>query len=501
MVYTPCAKFKTSEMEIFQMICVNNDSRMPLYQQIYEQIKQEISNGTLKVGSRLMSTRSLAKNLCVARNTVENAYAQLCLEGYLLSKPGSGFVVQDIFSDSFDFIKSVDHTIQVKFDLRPSRIAQTEYLYDFQYANLDHMLFPSTLWRRLTAEALSSYDSQKICDYSDKQGNLNLRSEIMKYLRESRGVRCAPEQIVLCCGTQYALDVICSLFPDGSQIAVEEPGYDGAKIIFKKNKFKILPVSVGSDGINIEELESSPAKLVYITPSHQFPTGVVMPVQQRIELLDWAERRNGTIIEDDYDSELRYHTKPVPSLQSIDNHGSVIYMGTFSKSLSPGLRLSYLVLPEKLLRKYHEVYEGYYSTVPWLNQKITTLYMSRGHWDRHLRKVCLEYKKRHDVLVRTINDLMGNRVRIHGNNAGLHFILEFVQGESRKVMIEKAQKHGVRVYSTIQYWHGKEKSPDNCVFIGFSKMSENLIREGIVLLSKAWFDSEMGKTRDTPEWH
>jgi GntR family transcriptional regulator/MocR family aminotransferase len=454
------------------MIDVTMGSNVSLYQQIYEQLKHKIISGELEEGTRLTSTRALAKNLCVARNTVESAYAQLCVEGYVSSKPGSGYYVMNMADDSL-FIHLAPHLEKCSEKVGTvSQVDSTEYSHDFQFYNLEHASFPFALWRRLSAEALASFDARKICFYNDKQGELDLRTEITKYIRDSRGVRCTPDQVVLCCGTQHALDVICTLFHDGNRtVAVE-----------------IFGISVGPEGIDLDELDRTSTQLTYITPSHQFPTGVVMPIHKRVQLLQWATKRDGIIIEDDYDSELRYHTRPIPSLHSTDINGRVIYKGTFSKSLSPGLRMSYIILPKWLLPKYHTVFAGYNATISWFQQKIISLYMERGHWERHIRKVCLHNKKKHDILIKTIHEQMGDRVRIHGNNAGLHFLLEFVQGEKQEWLIEKAREHKVRVYPTRPYWHRKERCRENFILMGFSMLSEKEIVEGIALLKKAWFE-------------
>jgi len=480
------------------MIKINSELKMPLYQQIYEQIKAKIIAGAYKEGMRLTSTRELARDLCVGRNTVENAYGQLCLEGYMASRPGSGFVVLNVIDDLLPLsLKTPAREISdlptgfvpsgKKAD-RSSHNLFTEYKYDFHYGSLDHTFFPYSLWRRLTTEALSSFESQNVNYYNDKQGELCLRIEIMNYLRESRGVRCTPDQIVLCCGTQYALDLICALFPEGNRkVAMEEPGYSGVRIVFEKNNYEIKPIPIGPDGMDISKLKKSSARLTYITPSHQFPTGVVMPIQYRAQLLQWAVQRDGVIIEDDYDSEYRYHSRPIPSLQSIDNHGRVIYLGTFSKSLAPGLRMSYMVLPEWLLDQYRSVFEGYHSTVPWIEQKAMSLFMAGGHWEKHLRKVCLKSNKKHEILLHEIRRQMGDKVRIHSHNAGLHILLEFLNGEHQERLIEQAKEHQVRVYPTLQFWYTKECCRKNFVLMGFSKLTEEEIVDGIGLLNKAWF--------------
>jgi GntR family transcriptional regulator / MocR family aminotransferase len=435
--------------------------------------------------------RALSKNLCIGKNTIENAYSQLCLEGYVINKPRSGFVVLDIQENTLPTLRDVVSAAPSSAKLAPFNKSPQKPMkahYDFQYGNLDPSFFPSSLWRRLTSEVLGSYDTRSMSSYNDKQGELDLRIEVMNYLRDSRGVRCTPEQVVLCCGTQYALDLICKLFPEGKRkVAFEEPGYDGARIVFENNGFEIDTVSVGTEGLDLHALEQTQAKLTYITPSHQFPTGMVMPIQQRIQLLKWADQRGGYIIEDDYDSEFRYHSRPIPSLQSIDDYSRVIYLGTFSKSFSPGLRMSYVVFPQELLSKYHETFTEYESSLPWLEQKVMSLYMARGHWEQHLRKVCLANKKKHDALLQAVQKQMSAKVKIHGANAGLHILLEFLGGEKQEWLIDKAQRNMVQVYPTRQYWYQKEACTENFILMGFSKLTEDEIAKGVSILKETWF--------------
>lgn len=480
------------------MIYLNAELKEPLYQQLYEQLKRKIIDGEYAKGKRLTAIRQLAKLLCVGRNTVEAAYDQLCVEGYVASRQGSGFVVQDIQDGLLDYpYKSKAEKRQHEISRRiteavPESVLTSDtsagFRFDFQYGNLPPRNFPRTLWRRLAADALASFEAQNICSYGDKQGERALRHEIVEYLHESRGINCVPEQVVLCNGHQDALAVISMLFADGNRtLAMEDPGYDFTRVVFENHGYGIAPIPVGDCGIRLQELQDSRAKLVYTTPSHQFPMGMVMPIGHRAKLLQWAEQADGVIIEDDYDSELRYYTRPVPALQSIDRHGRVIYLGTFSKALSPALRMGYLVLPQWLLPKYDRIFKRYKPTVPWLQQQIVTLYMAEGHWEKHLRKCCLVNKRKRDVLVQTIQDLMGDKVRIQGENAGLHVLLQFLDGRSQEEMIEKAAQHQIRVYPTRQYWIQQERAIDNLVLLGFSGLLEEEIVEGVTLLHHAWF--------------
>ncbi len=467
------------------MIILDDRSDDPLYLQIYQQLKDRIFSGELPEGHKLPSTRTLAKTLNVGRNTIESAYAQLCSEGYLESRIGSGFIVNkiDIFLYSdFKFPDSPACTQAAK------KIGGIENRYDFQYGKLNPDDFPLRIWRKYTNDALQSLDANQMLSYNDRQGEYALRVEIMNYLKISRGVHCCPEQIVICSGTQPCLSLICQLLkPQGADIAFEEPGYIGARDVFINHGYQIIPITVEADGIDVSQLESSPAKIVYITPSHQFPTGAVLPIQKRMRLLDWANKHDGVIIEDDYDSELRYNSRPIPSIQGIDPLDRVVYIGTFSKTLAPALRLSYMVLPLPWLEIYKKRFASYNNPVPWLHQKTLTLFMSSGHWERHLRKICLAQKRKHDLLIRTIRELTGGTVHVHGENAGLHILLEFAD-KTEQALIEQAHAQGVTVYPVSDYWINREAYAGNSVLLGFSGLNSSDLVEGLQRLKRAWFD-------------
>ncbi|MBU5611508.1 MocR-like pyridoxine biosynthesis transcription factor PdxR [Geomonas azotofigens] len=479
------------------MIYLNPESKKPLYQQLYEQLKQNIITGEYEKGSRLTSTRDLAKNLSIARNTVEAAYDQLCIEGYVEGRHGSGYVVQDLQEDLLHFPCITGDGGELEFPPPGGNVADPDepasalvkpVKYNFSYGDFDPHSFPHALWRRLNNEVLTSLKVDSIAYYGDKQGELQLRRELAKYLRQSRGVKCSPEQIVVGAGLQDLAMMICLLFAREERIlGMEEPGYDFTRVIFGNHGYQVLPIPVGEWGIDPAELRKSGARLAYVTPSHQLPTGVVMPIQHRMRLLQWAEQSGGVIIEDDYDSEFRYRTRPIPALQSIDCQERVIYLGTFSKAFAPGLRMGYMVLPLWLLARYHAVFERYKCAVPRLQQYVAASLLSGGHWDRHLRKVCLVNKKKHEVLVQSIQREMGDRVRISGQNAGLHVLLEYFTGESQEAMVQRAAAYQVKVSPTRQFWQNPEAAPENLIMIGFGGLSAEEIAEGIKLLRQAWF--------------
>jgi len=428
--------------------------------------------------------------LSVSKNTVTYAYQQLCSEGYITNRTRSGFYAQKLDNQFFNPAgqKSKKPTC---FTLESGESDGHPFIckYDFQYGRLNPHDFPINLWRKLSNQLLSVPNLEKMVSYPDRMGEPGLRVEIMRYLRGSRGVVCSPDQIVISPGTQLSLSLLSRLLKQiCSCIAMEDPGYDGARVVFRNNGLDIIPIGLEKGGIRLDELENSTAKAIYITPSRQFPTGEVMPIQKRIKLLEWAVKNKSVIIEDDYDSELRYAGRPIPSIQSIDTSGQVIYLGTFSKSLSPALRLSYMVLPEPMLKLYQETFERYNNFVPWLEQKIVEKFISQGHWERHLRKVRQANKKRHDILIRTIKATMGKKVMIHGINAGLHVILEFKDKVSEKNLIQKASDRGVVVYPVSKCWIRTDRYKKEMILLGYSGMDETDIIYGIQTLNEAWFD-------------
>jgi GntR family transcriptional regulator / MocR family aminotransferase len=467
------------------MIVINDESNLPLHIQIYEQMKENIVTGQIPEGSKLPSTRKLSITLNVSRNTVENAYQQLCSEGYIASKAGSGFISLKL--DSMEVSRPTSESFMKEFEeIVYEEKPNNNYKYNFGYGNLSASDFPLSLWKKISNKCLSSISPENLTSYKASKGELDLRIELMKYLTESRGVSCNPEQVIISSGMEYSLSMLCQLFRGSyDQIALEDPGYRGAKNIIINNGYNVIPISLEKDGINLEELENSSAKIVYVTPSHQFPTGSVMPIQKRLKLLDWAIRKQGIIIEDDYDSEFRYNSRPIPSLQGIDSKGCVVYIGTFSKSLSPSLRLNYMVLPKSLLEIYDKIFNRYQVSVPFIQQKIIQQFMHLGHWDRHLRKISLSSKRKHDVLIHTIHELMGDKVIIHGKNAGLHILLEFNNGLSEVELIERAKNYGVIVSPVSVFWMRPEKYSNNMILLGYGEMPEGEIVEGIRTLKNA----------------
>lgn len=472
------------------MLHLDADAKDPFYKQIYEQIKQDILAGNLPGGTRLTSTRTLAKDLQAGRNTVENAYAQLVLEGYVTAVPGSGYIVTPLEPDLQAQTPGLEDPGADGFAQRRSGAAR--YAYNFDYGTLGSWAFPYKTWRNLTATVLMEaeemhYRNPALQSRDEMQGDRDLRRELAKHLYRRRGVNCTVDQIVICNGLQPALSSLLRVFPSQWRaVALENPGYRRARTIFQGNGLRIWPIPVQEDGIDVAALAASPSRAIFVTPSRQYPTGRVMSIQKRMALLQWAAECRGLIIEDDYDSEYRYKGKPVPSLQSIDRQGRVVYLGSFSKTLSPGLRMGYMVLPDGLLDTYRYAFAGYKCSVSWLEQKILARFMAEGHLEKHIRKMCLLNKKKHDTLIDAITGAFGDCVRIHGQDAGLHLLLEFSGGETETELVEKAAEYGVKVYPGSPLWIEGGEKPPTTILLGYGTLPDDKIPEAISLLREAW---------------
>lgn len=471
------------------MLYIDRESKIPIYMQIYEHIKWDILNGNMPVESRIPSTRVLANELHVGRNSVENAYDQLKLEGYIISIPGSGYLVNRLEFELIQELPKGKHPGNFMMEQPASPPDKSKY--SFQYGELDETNFPKKLWRMHLADVLDEPLIHSPNNYADGKGDPQLRQQIKNYLYLNRGVQCETEQIILCSGTQSALEMIIKLLSVEKTIAMEEPCYNGARAVFLSNGFQIQPVPVDEEGINLQKLSQQKSSIVYLSPSHQFPTGAVMPIQNRLEILNLARKQDMMIIEDDYDSEFRYKGRAIPSLQSIDQSGRVIYVGTFSKALSPGLRMSYLVLPYWLLGTYHEKYRGYQCTIPLIEQKTLLYFMQAGNWAKHIRRVCLSQKRKHDTLLAAIHNILGDRVRIFGHNAGLHILLEFLDGQQEDALLQKALQYGVLVCPVSPFWLEKGNYRGNTLMLGYGKIKEKDIEPAVELLNQAWFHSDI----------
>lgn len=454
--------------------------------QIYQQVKKDIHQGVLKEGQILAGSRGLAKTLNVSRNTVDSAYSQLLAEGYIKAKKGIGYAVTKLPEIEATEVHQTHVFPQIERHIESE--TEQNVLYDLTNSSHTSDLFPKALWKRYTVECLERLEKEsKISSYQDKQGELYLRCSLLSYLERIRGVHCNEQQIVITCGLQQSLDYICSLLPTNrSTILMEEPGYNKAVAVFQNKGQDMQTVPVDEDGLVVAALPTKKSSwVVYSTPSHQFPTGVTMPISRRYELLEWANANDAYIIEDDYDSELRYYAKPIPALQSIDRNNRVIYLGTFSKALSPSMRMGYMILPPQLYQVYLKKYDNYNSTAPILNQYVIARLIETGQYDRHVRRLNNVFRKRLERFTEAFSDVMG-KVEISSNGSGQYFLMRFSAQVEESQLIKKALKNGVKVYSTMQFWHEKADCPPNTLFLGFSKIPLEDIQDCVRRLKVAW---------------
>ncbi|EJS64038.1 MULTISPECIES: PLP-dependent aminotransferase family protein [Bacillus] len=456
---------------------LNTKSKIALYVQLYEYIKKEIKDGTIPAFTKLPAKRKLASYLQVSKNTVEAAYEQLLAEGYIESASRKGYFVCKI--EQMIYVEGSEAKVEeVSF-------REENYKFDFTQTGVDTDTFPFTTYRKLINDVWQPHNNELLF-LGHSQGELSLREEIASYLYESRGVRCSASQIVLGAGTQILVKLLFQLLK-GSNYAVENPGYHRKMVVFEQGEKKVQMLSLDRDGICMTDLENSDANVVFVTPSHQFPYGMIMPITRRTQLLQWAKKEEDRyIIEDDYDSEFRYSGKPIPALQGLDTDGKVIYMGTLSKALLPSLRMSYIVLPKNVIEKYQKEYLFYTQSVSRMDQEVIRRFLNEGYWEKHIHKMRVVYRKKRDRLVFEIEKYFSNRVEVIGEDSGLHILLQVHNGMREEELIKEAAKYSIKIYPVSTYYKDGT-APENVVLLGFAILSEDEIAKAIQLLHKAWY--------------
>lgn len=466
------------------MVPLDNQSGYPLYEQIYQYLKAEIRGSRMEAGSRLPSTRVLADNLKVSRSTTQMAYDQLLSEGYIEAVPCKGY-----------YVAGIEELVEVKLEVKrhpeggfvQEMPADTgNYQVDFSPRGIDLDSFPFNTWRKISKNTLVD-DNKEMFAGGDPQGEYSLRAAIGSYLHSARGVNVTPEQIIIGAGSEYLWLLLSQILGMNHKIAMENPTYKQAYRVFSGVGYPVAPVEMDRYGMNVEQLTGSGADVAYIMPSHQYPTGIVMPVKRRQELLAWAYSRQGRyLIEDDYDSEFRYKGKPIPALQGMDRGGRVIYIGTFSKSIAPAIRVGFLVLPASMVPVYREKAGFYASTVSRIDQNILYQFITQGHYERHLNRMRAVYKSKHDALMAGLKALE-DRFEIRGEFAGLHVLLTHRGNAGEAELVKAAAAAGVKVYGMSASYIGPpgEHEPST-VLLGYANLSEQEIRQGTELLNEAW---------------
>ena len=465
------------------MIPLDTKSLTPLYQQIEEYLKQEIQEGRLVAGMRLPSSRALSANLLVSRSTIETAYDQLVAEGYIEPVAYKGYYVCEIEGMYFQKAEYTKQNNPEKTEIKQRRKLQ-KYRYDFALNGIAPESFPTHTWKQLAKQVLND-STEEIFAQGNPYGEDSFREAIAEYLYHARGVKCEKSQILVGAGNDYLLMVLATLFECNKKVAMENPTYLSAWYDLKHTGCSMCTVKSDEMGICIEELEKTGADVVYVMPSHQFPMGTVMPLKRRMELLRWADENQTYIIEDDYDSEFRYKGKPIPALQGFDKNERVIYIGTFSKSIAPSIRISYMALPKKLMRYYQSRYP-FAVTISKVDQKIVELFLRNGHYERHLNRMRRLYKSKHDWILRWVKEEMSEICSCFGEHAGIHLLLRFHNGISEDEAVERAISAGIRVYGLSEFFVQEKKETEAVVLIGYATLTEEEIKEALQILSRIW---------------
>ena len=472
-------------------IHLTDENGKHLYEQIYEYIADEIREGKLLAGEKLPSTRSLADYLQVARSTVELAYDQLASEGYIESVPYRGYYicrVEELYriGTSGGGLRSEKKGAGQEDGQPGQKDSRTARYFDIDFSPnaIDMNLFPFGTWRKITRDILSG-DRKELFALGEPRGDLELRKTVCRYLHASRGVNASPEQIIVGAGNDYLLLLLQYILGRGITAAFENPSYRRAFRIFSSFAARMVTVPSDENGIRVNGLLASGANVAYVMPSRQFPTGTVMPIGRRTELLRWASSAEDRyLVEDDYDSEFRYRGKPIPSLQSADTAGRVIYIGTFSKSVAPAIRISFMVLPERLMEAYEKNCSFFSSTVSRIDQTILNEFILSGAFERHLNRMRKAYREKHDLLLDCLQPLL-NRYRLSGEYAGLHVLLTSRVPAGEEELLERAAACGVRIYGLKEAALAPFETDYATVLLGYGGLDQERIREGIRRLDAA----------------
>ena len=436
-----------------------------LYEYLYKCIKNDILQGNIRAGEKLPSKRTFAKNLGISVITVENAYEQLIAEGYIYSIPKKGFYVTDLKKEVETEKKTVTK------EMVPITGGESGYFADFTSNQTQSELFPFTVWTRMIREVLGENQIQLMTN-PPCGGIYPLREAIAKYLKEFRGMTVLPEQIIIGAGTEYLYGLLIQLLGTDKIYAVENPGYRKIAKIYRSWKVACEYIDMDEEGVPIGELQRKRVDILHISPSHHYPTGIVMPVSRRYELLGWAAKSNSHyIIEDDYDSELRLGGQPIPTMQSIDVSDRVIYMNTFTKTLASTVRISYMILPPPLLEQFYERLSFYSCSVSNFEQYTLGKFIEEGFFEKHINRLRNHYHKKRDILLGAIRESrLGDLVHISGEEAGVHFLMEIQTEKEEEEFLTCAQTQGIRLSPLSAHYHNRETERKNVYVMNYSSV-------------------------------
>ena len=444
---------------------------LPLYEQLYRHLLGEIRQGRPAPGEKLPSKRQLCALLGVSMSTVDAAYSMLTAEGYLIPRPRSGYVVADL----------LPLTPDPAADVPPPAPEPPKWRYDCSTSAVDTSLFPFSSWARISKEAV--YQNPDLLQRGHPQGDLPFRAALAGLLGQYRGVHCSPEQVVVGAGVEYLLSTLLQLLPEHRSVALEDPGYPVGYAVAQRNGRNTVPIPIDGEGMDPEALEGSGASLAYVTPSHQFPSGVTMPAARRTRLLAWAYAGEGRyLIEDDYDSEFRYASRPIPAMQGMDRLGRVVYITTFSRSIAPSIRVACMILPPALLERYRQVFSHTACTVSRFEQEALRRFLVQGLYGRHLRRMGSLYRRKCAAFTGALGAIPG--ASISGQGAGLHFLLTLPR-LSEGELVDRAAAASVHVHPLSRYCHAVPPAPSTVV-LGYAGLSREELDGAAAALTRAW---------------
>lgn len=464
-----------------------NISAESMYEHLYRCIKQDILQKKLKSNEKLPSKRTFAKNLGVSTITVESAYAQLVAEGYLYTLPKRGYYVCDLEKGNAAEPPRAEPPL-------PKEQPPKEYWADFVGNAVARDMFPFSVWMKLLRDVTAGENEHTLLTDTSAGGIRQLRQAISDHLYQFRGMSIDPEQIIVGAGTEYLYSVLIQLLGRRWKYAVEDPGYLRLSRIYEKNDVEIAHIPMDTAGAIPDYLEQSKAEILHITPSHHFPTGIVMPVSRRYEFLGWASKgEDRYIIEDDYDCEFRLAGKPIPTLQSIDVMEKVIYINTFSKSLAPAFRISYLVLPKHLVTRFYDTLGFYSGTVSCFEQMTLARFLSEGYFEKHINRMRNHYRGVRDALLAQLRKSpLADRVEIIEENAGLHFLMKVDTSRTDEEIVRAAEAEDIRISFVSQYYYRQESRQEHVLVMNYSGLEEDRIPEAVARLCRAILPEKSG---------
>lgn len=476
-------------------ISFENRGNCGLCEYLYNSIKKQIVQGILKSNEKLPSKRTLSQNLGVSVITVQNAYAQLISEGYIYSIEKKGFFVTDLKPFERQAENSVLEETEIcgngknydkKDEIRAEETESQKWFADFGSNSTNYEKFPFSLWSHKMREVLNSGD-EKLLSRVGAKGVFELRLAISRYLKEFRNMNVNPEQIVIGAGTENLYSMVVQLLGRDNLFAVENPGYQKVLYVCKLNGAKAIPIKIDQQGIDINELENSKVNIVHVSPSHHFPTGIVMPIRRRQELLAWSQKsENRYIIEDDYDSEFRFSGKPLTTLQSADKNGKVIYINTFSKTLAPSFRISYMVLPQKLIPEFEQKIGFYSCPVSSFEQFTLAKFIDDGNYGKHIIRMKNFYRNLRNSLISAIEtSQFAKFCKIQEQESGLHFLLTIESNFSPEELVSHLAEQKINLPLLGNFYYTKN-SPDktNTFVVNYSAIKKNRIPEIVNRMEK-----------------